>query len=93
MAPILEGKINWLGPKTLLKGELLIWRIENQTKDQSIVQLKDSICFKLVQIVWQQFQVCGMGISLYIYIYIYIYNFIYLFISIFFCNGLCIFKI
>ncbi len=45
------GKINWLGPKkTMLKGELLIWRTKDQAKHQGTVQLKDSICFKLIQI-------------------------------------------
>jgi hypothetical protein len=39
------GKINWLDPKTVLKGELLIWRTKNQARDQDRVQLKDSICF------------------------------------------------
>jgi hypothetical protein len=32
--------------KTVLKGELLIWRTKNQARDQGIVQFKDSICFK-----------------------------------------------
>jgi hypothetical protein len=50
MAPILEGKSIGSNQKTLLKGELLIWRINNQAKDQGIVQLKDSTCFKSVQI-------------------------------------------
>jgi hypothetical protein len=36
--------------KTVLQGELLIWRTKNETRDQGIVQLKDSICFKSVQI-------------------------------------------
>jgi hypothetical protein len=36
--------------KTVLKGELLIWRTKNQARDQGTVQLKDSICFKSVQI-------------------------------------------
>jgi hypothetical protein len=36
--------------KTVLKGEILIWRIKNEARDQGIVQLKDSICFKSVQI-------------------------------------------
>jgi len=34
--------------KTVLKGELLIWRTKNQARDQGIVQLKDSICLKSV---------------------------------------------
>jgi hypothetical protein len=46
MAPVLEGKsIGW-DQKTVLKGEFLIWKTKNQAKDQGIVQLKDSICFK-----------------------------------------------
>jgi hypothetical protein len=36
--------------KKLLKGELLFWKSENQARDQGIVRLKDSICFKSVQI-------------------------------------------
>jgi hypothetical protein len=39
-----------LDQKTVLKGELLIWRTKNQARDQGRVQLKDSICFKSVQI-------------------------------------------
>jgi len=54
MAPILEGKSIVWDLKTVLKGELLIWRTKNQARDQDrdqgTVQLKDSICFKLVQI-------------------------------------------
>jgi hypothetical protein len=50
MAPILEGKSIGLEQKTVLKGEHLIWRTKNQARDQGIVQLKDSICFKSVQI-------------------------------------------
>jgi hypothetical protein len=46
MAPILEGKSLGSNQKTVLKGELLIWRAKNQAQDQGIVQLKDSICFK-----------------------------------------------
>jgi hypothetical protein len=46
----LEGKSIGLDQKTVLKGELLIWRTTNQARDQGIVQLKDSICFKSVQI-------------------------------------------
>jgi hypothetical protein len=34
----------------MLKGELLIWRTKNEARDQGVVQLKDSICFKSVQI-------------------------------------------
>jgi hypothetical protein len=44
----LEGKSIGLDQKTVLKGELLIWRTKNQARDQGIVQLKDSICFKSV---------------------------------------------
>jgi len=50
MAPVLEGKSIGLDHKTLIKGELLIWRTKNQARDQGIVQFKDSICFKSVQI-------------------------------------------
>jgi len=50
MAPVLEGKSIGLDPKTVLKGELLIWRTKNQATAQGTVQLKDSICVKSVQI-------------------------------------------
>jgi hypothetical protein len=50
MAPVLEGKSIGSEQKTVLKGELLIWRTKNQAMDQAIVQLKDSICLKSVQI-------------------------------------------
>jgi hypothetical protein len=50
MAPVLEGKSIRSNKKTELKGELLIWRTKNQSRDQGTVQLKDSICFKSVQI-------------------------------------------
>ncbi len=50
MAPVLEGKSIGSDQKTVLKGELLIWRTKNEARDQGTVQLKDSICFKLVQI-------------------------------------------
>jgi hypothetical protein len=50
MAPVLEGKSISSDQKTVLKGELLIWRTNNQARDQGTVQLKDSIWFKLVQI-------------------------------------------
>jgi hypothetical protein len=50
MAPVLEGKSIGLDQKTVLKGELLIWRTKNQAKDKGTFQLKDSICFKSVQI-------------------------------------------
>jgi hypothetical protein len=43
--------------KTVLKGELLIWRTNNEARDQGMVQLKDSICFKSVEIgPWTLFQ-------------------------------------
>jgi hypothetical protein len=50
MAPVLEGKSIGLDQKTMVKGELLIRRTKNQARDQGIVQLKDSICLKSVQI-------------------------------------------
>jgi hypothetical protein len=50
MAPVLEGKSICSDPKTVLKGELLIWRRKTEARDEGIVQLKDSICFKSVQI-------------------------------------------
>jgi hypothetical protein len=40
------GKSIGSDKKTVLKGELLIWRTKNQARDQGIVQFKDSICFK-----------------------------------------------
>ncbi len=44
-APVLEGKsIGW-DQKTVLKGELRIWRTTNQAKDPGTLQLEDSICF------------------------------------------------
>jgi hypothetical protein len=46
MAHVLEGISNGLDPKTVLKGELLIWRTKNQARDQGIVQLKK---FNLLQ--------------------------------------------
>jgi hypothetical protein len=47
----LERKSIGLDQKTVLKGELLIWRTKNGAWDQgTLVQLKDSICFKSVQI-------------------------------------------
>jgi hypothetical protein len=48
MAPVLEENQLVQNKKTVLKGELLIWRTKNQARDQDIVQLKDSI--KSVQI-------------------------------------------
>jgi hypothetical protein len=51
MAPVLRGKSIGSDQKTVLKGELVIWRTKNQGSDQgTLVQLKDSICFKSVQI-------------------------------------------
>jgi hypothetical protein len=50
MAPIFEGKSIGSDQKTVLKGELLIWRNKNQVRDQGIIQFKDSICFKSIQI-------------------------------------------
>jgi len=50
MAPVLEGKSIGSDQKTVLKGELLIWRTKNEARNQGIVQLKDSICFKSIQI-------------------------------------------
>jgi hypothetical protein len=51
MAPVLEGESIGADRKTVLKGELLIWRTKNQARDQgTLVQRKDSICFKSVQI-------------------------------------------
>jgi hypothetical protein len=47
MAHVLEGKSIGLDQKTVLKGELLIWRTKNQARDQGIVQLKN---FNLLQI-------------------------------------------
>jgi hypothetical protein len=46
MAPVLETKSVGLDQKTVLKGELLIWRTKNQARDQGTVRVKDSICFK-----------------------------------------------
>jgi hypothetical protein len=45
-----EGKIIGLDQKTELKEELLIWRTKKQARDEGTVQLKDSICFRSVQI-------------------------------------------
>jgi hypothetical protein len=50
MAPVLEEKSIGSDQKTVLKGELLIWRTKNQAKDQGTVQVKLSICVKSVQI-------------------------------------------
>jgi hypothetical protein len=45
------GKINWFRPKTnSWKGELMIWRTKMQARVQGRLQLKDSICYKWVQI-------------------------------------------
>jgi hypothetical protein len=46
MAPVLEAKSVGLDQKTVLKGELLIWRTKNQARDQGTVQLKG---FNLLQ--------------------------------------------
>jgi hypothetical protein len=43
MAPVLEGKSIGLDQKAMLKGKLLIWRTKNQARDQSTIELKDSI--------------------------------------------------
>jgi hypothetical protein len=51
MAPVVEGKSICSEQKTVLKGELLIWRTKNQAWDQGMVQLKDSICLKSVKLV------------------------------------------
>jgi hypothetical protein len=45
MAPILEGKSIGSDRKTVLKGELVIWRTKNQARDPGTLQLKDSIWF------------------------------------------------
>jgi hypothetical protein len=50
MAPVLEGKSIGSDQKPVLKGQLLIRRTKSQAKDQGTIQLKDSICFKSVQI-------------------------------------------
>jgi hypothetical protein len=50
MTPVLEGKSIGSNQKTVLKRELLIWRTNNDARDQGMVQLKDSICFKSVEI-------------------------------------------
>jgi hypothetical protein len=50
MALVLEAKSIGSDQKTVLKGELLIWRTKNQARDQGMIQPKDSICFKSIQI-------------------------------------------
>jgi hypothetical protein len=50
MALVLEGKSIGSDQKTVLKEELLIWRSKNQARVEGTLQLKDSICFKSVQI-------------------------------------------
>jgi hypothetical protein len=45
MAPVLEGKSIGSDQKTVLKGEVLIWRAKNQARDPRTLQRKDSICF------------------------------------------------
>jgi hypothetical protein len=37
MAPVLEGKPISSDQKTVLQGELLIWRTKNQARDQGTV--------------------------------------------------------
>jgi hypothetical protein len=44
MALVLEGKSISSDQKTVLKGELLIWRSKNEGKDPGTLSLKDSIC-------------------------------------------------
>ncbi len=39
-----------------LNGELMIWRTKMQARVQGMVQFKDSVCFKLVQIASSEFQ-------------------------------------
>jgi len=54
---ILEGKS--IGSVFFLKElneELIIWRTKMQARDQGMVQFKDSVCFKLVQIAYSEFQ-------------------------------------
>jgi hypothetical protein len=41
----LEAKSIGSDQKTVLKGELLIWRTKNEARDSGTLQLKDSICF------------------------------------------------
>jgi hypothetical protein len=48
MAPVLKGKSIGSDQRTVLKGELPIWRTKNQARDQGRVQLKEG--FNLVQI-------------------------------------------
>jgi len=45
MAPVLEGKSIGLDQKTVVKGELLFWRTNNQAEDPGTLQLNDSSCF------------------------------------------------
>ncbi len=47
MAPVWRENQLVQTKKTVLKGELLIWRTKNQATDQGTVQFKDSICVKL----------------------------------------------
>jgi hypothetical protein len=54
---ILEGKS--IGSDFFLKdlnGELMIWRTQMQVRVQAMVQFKDSVCYKLVQIGSSEFQ-------------------------------------
>jgi hypothetical protein len=46
MAPVLEAKSIGLDKKTVLKGELLIWRTKNHARDPGTLQLEDSIRFQ-----------------------------------------------
>jgi hypothetical protein len=41
MAPVLEGKSIGSDEKTVLKGELLIWRTKNQARDPGTLKLKE----------------------------------------------------
>jgi len=50
MAHVLEGKLIGLDQKNNAKKRVLIWKTKNQARDQGTVQLKDSICFKSIQI-------------------------------------------
>ncbi len=52
MAPVLERKAIGADQTNSAKKRAtdLIWRSKNQARDQGTLQLKDSICFKSVQI-------------------------------------------
>jgi hypothetical protein len=45
MAPVVGGKSLGSDKKTVLKGELLIWRTKNHARGPGTLQLKDSIQF------------------------------------------------